>query len=478
MSVIRASVTDQRLKITEAPILASGGQNETSVVFTFCEKWDGFVKTAIFYRDENEVYYCVLDAENTCVVPWEVCSESGTFYMGVFGDKDGTRRTSTTVRYKVKRGAVTDDLYPSDPTPDVYSQIMDMVMDAQDNSVRVTEQDLSEGEKAIARDNIGAAYVVDVENEIDRLDNKLADVENDFDQLDSVFDNFVRHDLPQELTEDQKYQARENIDAVRAKDYEERVMEIESRLGNTIRYTSQSLTDAQKSIARNNIGAVSAVAVQNEIVRLDEAISNIGGGSQLVVTLIDFDGNNGTASHTSKQIYDHVQAGGTAVLCNYDTYYALQDVSEACATFGTKGADTPMLMSYYVWDNSSVEYYYGDLASKGHVANSCIPKPAAVAKVGQSVVVSKEDGDGNPTEWKYADLPQYIALRISSRSITHIGVVGMTWREWTESIHNTDGAYVDESDEFCSSGSDVYVYEDTGDIVMGDDYISSRVLEL
>lgn len=127
MSIIRASVTDQRLKITEAPVIASGGQNETSIVFTFCEKWDGFVKTAIFYRDEEEVYHCVLDAENTCVVPWEVCYESGTFYIGVFGDKDGIRRTSTVARYKVKKGAITEDTKPSDPTPDVYDQIMAML---------------------------------------------------------------------------------------------------------------------------------------------------------------------------------------------------------------------------------------------------------------------------------------------------------------------------------------------------------------
>ncbi len=157
MSVIRASVTDQRLKITEAPVIASGGQNETSIVFTFCEKWDGLVKTAIFYRDEEEVYYCVLDAENTCVVPWEVCYESGTFYIGVFGEKDMVRRTSTTARYKVKRGAVTDGLYPSNPTLDVYNQIIAAVDKVKEESLRITEQELTEEEKTQARANVGAA---------------------------------------------------------------------------------------------------------------------------------------------------------------------------------------------------------------------------------------------------------------------------------------------------------------------------------
>ena len=113
MSVIRASVIDQRLKITEAPIVASGGLNETKVAFTFCEKWNGFTKTATFYRDESEVYSIPLDANDTCVVPWEVCNESGSFYIGVYGEKAGVRRTSTTARYKVKRGAAAGGASPS-----------------------------------------------------------------------------------------------------------------------------------------------------------------------------------------------------------------------------------------------------------------------------------------------------------------------------------------------------------------------------
>lgn len=443
MSVIRASVTDQRLKITEAPILASGGQNETSVVFTFCEKWDGFVKTAIFYRDENEVYYCVLDAENTCVVPWEVCSESGTFYIGVFGDKDGTRRTSTTVRYKVKRGAVTDDLYPSDPTPDVYSQIMDMVMDAQDNSVQVTEQDLTEEEKATVRDNIGAAsvdevpqdavlytaqeltneqksrarrnigapYLVDVENEIDRLDNMFVDVENEINQLDSKFDNVVLHTPYQSLTEEQKYNARQNIDAVGTLDYEDRTGRIEDRLVKTVLYTSQSLSDDQKAQARNNIGAANAADVENEIERLDEAISNIGGGgsaaNQLVVTLIDFYGSSGTASHTPKQIYDHVQAGGAAVLIVEDRSHSLQAVDEYNAYFCFIDGETREIYTYAIYDDRFVDVFNANYVGHDHLEDYVYYH--GNAKVGQALTVSSVYSSGEPKDWKLVDLPaQYV----------------------------------------------------------------------
>lgn len=133
-SEIKVSCYDQVLKITESPVLASGGLNEVRVVFSFCEKWVGFVKTAIFYRDEEEVYYAVLDENDTCIVPWEVCYEEGTFYFGVFGERDNTRRTSNIVRCKVKKGAITSDMRPSDPTPDVYAQIIEMLGEIRDTT--------------------------------------------------------------------------------------------------------------------------------------------------------------------------------------------------------------------------------------------------------------------------------------------------------------------------------------------------------
>ena len=126
-SQIKVSCTDQVLKITESPVLASGGLSEVRVVFTFCDKWAGFAKTAIFYRDIEDPYFAVLDENDTCIVPWEVCYEEGAFFFGVFGEKGTTRRTSVMMRYKTKSGAITTEMMPSDPTPDVYDQIMAML---------------------------------------------------------------------------------------------------------------------------------------------------------------------------------------------------------------------------------------------------------------------------------------------------------------------------------------------------------------
>lgn len=136
MSELKVSVADQVLKITEAPIIASGGVNEVKVIFSFCEKWEGFIKTAIFYRDTQNYYYAVLDENDICVLPWEVCAEKGTFYFTVFGEKNGTRRTATIVRYKVGKGVDTENMMPSDPTGDVYSKLISMY---EENKLSVEE---------------------------------------------------------------------------------------------------------------------------------------------------------------------------------------------------------------------------------------------------------------------------------------------------------------------------------------------------
>lgn len=171
-TIIRASCNDQVLKLTESPIIAAGGQNEVAVVFNFCEKWDGFAKTATFYREEENVYYAVVDENDTCVVPWEVYFEAGTFYFGVFGEKDGIRRTSNVVRYKVKRGSITAGMMPSDPSPGVYEQIIAQLGEA--NALAQELRDEVEEANNIARAATETANAAtEVANEANELNNEI-----------------------------------------------------------------------------------------------------------------------------------------------------------------------------------------------------------------------------------------------------------------------------------------------------------------
>ena len=107
MTIIEAQVIDQTLKVTKEPVVASGGINETTVLFSFCENWTGFIKTAVFADAGKENWYnAVLDVNNKAVVPAQVTLTKGRFWFGVVGIKDETRYTTQIVQYDVVEGAV------------------------------------------------------------------------------------------------------------------------------------------------------------------------------------------------------------------------------------------------------------------------------------------------------------------------------------------------------------------------------------
>ena len=68
MQIVKVKCIENILQITSNPTIASGGLQENSMEFEFNETWNGFAKTAVFYRNENEVYNVVLDINNKCKI--------------------------------------------------------------------------------------------------------------------------------------------------------------------------------------------------------------------------------------------------------------------------------------------------------------------------------------------------------------------------------------------------------------------------
>ena len=124
-TVIKVRCTDQVLTFENTPVITSGGLGEDFVSFAFCSKWDGLAKTAVFWRSEADPYHVLLDDDDCCYIPPEVLMQDGVIYFGVFGvNAEGTQRTSEVLRYNVAKGAITEGAHPSDPTPDIYTQIL------------------------------------------------------------------------------------------------------------------------------------------------------------------------------------------------------------------------------------------------------------------------------------------------------------------------------------------------------------------
>lgn len=124
-TIINVECMDQELVITNSPVIASGGVHENFIAFNFCSKWDGFGKTAVFYRNEKERFYSVLGPDDVCEIPHEVTDYEGNMYFGVYGEAGEVTRTSKILKYKISKGAMTTLLKPSEePTPDIYQQLL------------------------------------------------------------------------------------------------------------------------------------------------------------------------------------------------------------------------------------------------------------------------------------------------------------------------------------------------------------------
>lgn len=124
MSQLLARCIEQVLMFENTPEISSGNVNYDSVKFDFCSSWTGFTKTAIFYRNEDEVYYQLLDEANTCIIPKEVLAERGVIHIGVFGVYGDKLLTSQVLSYRISQGAITENIKPADPTPDIYAQVI------------------------------------------------------------------------------------------------------------------------------------------------------------------------------------------------------------------------------------------------------------------------------------------------------------------------------------------------------------------
>ncbi len=122
-TVMSARVTDQHLTLVNVPLIASGGVDEIRIHFQFCNLWDECGKTAVFYRDPDEVYHVPI-ADGSVIVPHEVLTEEGFFYFGVMGTADNIRTTEV-VRMYVAQGAITTATANHEElTPDIYQQIL------------------------------------------------------------------------------------------------------------------------------------------------------------------------------------------------------------------------------------------------------------------------------------------------------------------------------------------------------------------
>lgn len=140
-TIIKVKCTDQVLAFENTPVIASGGLGEDFVSFEFCSKWDGLAKTAVFWRTETDAYHVILDESGSCAIPPEVLTQEGVIHFGVFGvGGDGEQRTSDVLRYTIVKGVITEGTKPSEPTQDIYTQLLAQYAEVRAVAVRAADE--------------------------------------------------------------------------------------------------------------------------------------------------------------------------------------------------------------------------------------------------------------------------------------------------------------------------------------------------
>lgn len=129
------------------------GNSDYTVRFDFDEEWaEYFAKTARFVTEDGS-YTDVQFEGSDCTIP--ILRNTRTLLVGVFA---GNLRTTTAALIHAVPCITDPDGTPADPTPDVYVQLMERfnAMEAP-AAVLYTAQELTDEQKATARENIGVA---------------------------------------------------------------------------------------------------------------------------------------------------------------------------------------------------------------------------------------------------------------------------------------------------------------------------------
>lgn len=136
MSTFFFQCLDQALCLEGEVTVASGGRDTNAVQFSFCRKWDGFTKSAVFCPREGAAVTCQLD-DDACFIPAHLLDREGVLYIGAVGtNADGVTRTSELLACLVRQGAINQMTKPPAPTVSVYEQVLALIMPLQDAAAK------------------------------------------------------------------------------------------------------------------------------------------------------------------------------------------------------------------------------------------------------------------------------------------------------------------------------------------------------
>lgn len=225
MATLQIQCFEKAITIKNSPVIASGGINVDTLEVDFCEKWTGFTKTAVFYQNAENVYYSVLQ-NDICIIPYEALKTEGILYFGLFGVKGDERITTEILRYKITKGAITDFLKPSEPSDEIWEQVLKEL-----NAIRDLAEDIKQNETDFINKQTEAFNTLkkDTETKFEQYKtsttNELNKFKNDIEQDNANFKETTEkqfYEYYNELKEiSANFMSIEDIDRILGGDYDE-----------------------------------------------------------------------------------------------------------------------------------------------------------------------------------------------------------------------------------------------------------------
>ena len=139
MSTIGVKCIDQTLAFTDMPVITTGDKNIDKIKFDFCDKWDGFIKVAVFFQQKGEFSYSLINEDGSCNIPNSILKLTGRIFIAVSGtNKNNQVRTTEIICYKIREGVADVDIndeFPGQITEeekeDVYNKMFELVNEMQ-----------------------------------------------------------------------------------------------------------------------------------------------------------------------------------------------------------------------------------------------------------------------------------------------------------------------------------------------------------
>lgn len=123
---MKYKVDGARITPTDSETLVAGTVGVHFAQFEFSKEWNEYeTRKAVFRNGDVTVETLIVDG--MCEVPWEVLTNKGTLFVGVYGENSDMRRPTLWASPKTVNDGTVEGEESREPTPDAWQQLLENI---------------------------------------------------------------------------------------------------------------------------------------------------------------------------------------------------------------------------------------------------------------------------------------------------------------------------------------------------------------